>query len=34
VLGEIQNALNTLQRNARENAARKRSAKKEKGKHF
>lgn len=34
VLGEIQRALSTMQRNATDNARRKRSASKEKGKHF
>jgi hypothetical protein len=34
IMGEIQRALSTLQRNAADNAFRKRSAKKEKGKYF
>jgi hypothetical protein len=34
VLGEVQRAAGTLQRNAADNARRKRSASKEKGKHF
>jgi hypothetical protein len=34
ILSEIQRALGTLQRNAADNARRKRSASREKGKHF
>ena len=34
ILGEIQRALGGLQRNAADNARRKRSASREKGKHF
>lgn len=34
ILGEIQRALSTLQRNATDNARRKREAQRQKGKHF